>query len=638
MNRTRKLEPKKRRGSDGLWESWAASEFAEETAKMAIATGGFEETVPAASTSTTDVQSKTGGVPTAPQHPSWTLPSKKPQFAHAATAARELKKGRNVRTLQEQEFWTPFTDLETPDLLAAFDVPESQPPKKKTPGIAALVLDKRSSLGVPITKTAIEQKLATLSLADGSGELASSVRRVTRKQESSTPVATSSSKHVPLVHRAHPRASAVSGNQAAVKDSIESFGPDLDQIKESSEALASTASPALEDTRLDSMFDVSFLRSGGLPPTSPFAPLLGARTPKSPLALEGAAPDTLLPASANGLSPASPLALEDTGSAPSPAIDFEQSSSLASTLSPAGASPPNVDSGESSSTTAEPVTFRIFDLPQELQDAIFEFAYTEPGYENVYKREWEVRQTHIRETTEMPRADFPTHKVNEWMVSKRYFRAAAKAWMEAQTGYDYVSRYIKGLVSDDFPTISHTLGDGGLFLEFARTLVIPLKEPIGWLDIQQISRCRRLNVLACVVDEDFFIETDRGFAWEVELTKEELQDSLKRVNFMLPPGVVWVISTHFTAKKYANTPARLAMFIVNVEKLQTVITRRRGVPRLKVHAVTPNDDERLYLGSQIPRGARWMDPESPPKQVVGSQVHPDVRATWKRILNRFSEK
>jgi hypothetical protein len=92
MNRTRKLEPKKRRGSDGLWESWAASEFAEGTAKMAIATGGFEETVPAASTSTTNVQSNTGGVPTAPQHPSWSLPSKKPQFAHAATAAGELKK------------------------------------------------------------------------------------------------------------------------------------------------------------------------------------------------------------------------------------------------------------------------------------------------------------------------------------------------------------------------------------------------------------------------------------------------------------------------------------------------------------------------------------------------------------------
>jgi hypothetical protein len=234
----------------------------------------------------------------------------------------------------------------------------------------------------------------------------------------------------------------------------------------------------------------------------------------------------------------------------------------------------------------------------------------------------------------MLRADFLTQKVNEWMVSKRYFRAAAKAWMEAQTD---VSRNMKGLVSDDFPTISHTLGDGGLFLEFARTLVIPLKEPIGWLDTQQISRCRRLNTLACVVDEDFFIETDRGFAREVELTKEELLESLKRVNFMLPPGAVWVLSTHFTAKRYANTPARLAMFIVNVKKLGTMIVRRRGVPRLKVHAVTSNDDDVIYLGSKVPRGAR-MDREYPPKQVVGSQVHPDVTTTWKRILNRFSER
>jgi hypothetical protein len=337
MNRTRKLEPKKRRGSDGLWESWAASELAGETAKMAIATGESEETVPAASTSTTDVQSKTGGVSTAPQHPSWTLPSKKPQFAHAATEAEELKKGRNVLTLQEQEFWTPFTDLETPDLLAAFNVPEWQPPKNQSPkkkpsGVATVVLDKRSSLGVLITKTAIEQSLATLALADGSGELALSLRRRTREQKSVTPVATGDSskrKRTPVAYSANPF----------------------------------TASPALKDTGLDSMFDVSFLRSGVLPPTSPFAPLLGVRPPTSPLALEGAAPDTLLPASASCLSLASPLALEDIGSAPSPATNFEQSSSLTSKLSPVSALLLNVDVGEPSSTIAEPDTLRIFDLP-----------------------------------------------------------------------------------------------------------------------------------------------------------------------------------------------------------------------------------------------------------------------------------
>jgi hypothetical protein len=49
--------------------------------------------------------------------------------------------------------------------------------------------------GVPITKTLLEQKLATLVLADGSGEEvpatpASSVRRLSRKQRSATPVAT----------------------------------------------------------------------------------------------------------------------------------------------------------------------------------------------------------------------------------------------------------------------------------------------------------------------------------------------------------------------------------------------------------------------------------------------------------------
>jgi hypothetical protein len=245
MNRTR--NPKKRKRSDGLGESWTASEPAEETAKTAIAPGGCEETVPAELTSATDVQSKPGGVPTAPQHPSRTLRSNEPQCAPAVNAALEPKKGRDVLTLQEQEFWTPFTDLAASDLLAAFDVPQWQPPRNKTSGVATVVLDKRSSLGVPITKTAFEQKLATLALADGSGELASSVRMVTRKQKPSTPVATGLSERAPVANRANPRAPASNSKQAVVMaspsaDSTGSLGPGLEKIQEAATA-RSTPTP-----------------------------------------------------------------------------------------------------------------------------------------------------------------------------------------------------------------------------------------------------------------------------------------------------------------------------------------------------------------------------------------------------------
>ena len=138
-----------------------------------------------------------------------------------------------------------------------------------------------------------------------------------------------------------------------------------------------------------------------------------------------------------------------------------------------------------------------------------------------------------------------------------------------------------------------------------------------------MSRCRRLHNLFCIVDEDFFVEIDRGFAWEVELTKDELLDSLKRANCTFPPGIARGTTAHDKVKRYANTPARLAMLEVNRRKLVPVMA---GLGSPSVQAITPNDDA-LYLGSKVSGGARRMDREHPPKQVVGSKVHPDVTAT-----------
>jgi hypothetical protein len=112
--------------------------------------------------------------------------------------------------------------------------------------------------GTPITKTVVGEKLATLVLANGSGEEASatsassvrSVRRVSRKQRPVTPVATSeSSNHVPVACRPNARAPASNSKQAAVKaspaaDSMGSLGPDLDKIQETATA-RSTPTPRI---------------------------------------------------------------------------------------------------------------------------------------------------------------------------------------------------------------------------------------------------------------------------------------------------------------------------------------------------------------------------------------------------------
>jgi hypothetical protein len=328
--------------------------------------------------------------------------------------------------------------------------------------------------------------------------------------------------------------SLVSDSARAIK-SAELTWPSIDRVR-SHRSHSPPPLPGRKDTTIASTSNVSSGGSGGLPSTS-LVLLLGARPPTSPLVPEAAAPDTLLPASANGLPPGSPLALEDTWSAPSSTTNLEQSGSLALTLAPTSASPLDVDSGEPSSTTAEPDTFRLFDLPQELQDAIFDLAYTEPGYINIYKRNWVARDKYTRKTTSKLEVGFPNHKVNEWMVSKKYFKAAAKAWMDAQTCPEFVYDLAQKPHRSRFPTITYNLGDGGLFLESARTLVVNLANPICWHDFQQIWRCRKLRDLVCTVDEDFFVETRRGYAWEVEFTEDEIMASLDCAKFDLPRGV-----------------------------------------------------------------------------------------------------
>ena len=492
----------KREGSEDLWEPEAAS-LASKRAKTAVTTGGPKETVPATVKSTSDMQSKVGRATTlAPQHTSRTPPSNKTQLLSDETATRGLVRGRDVLTLQEQEFWTRFTDLETSDLLAEFNNPGWQSPGKKTSGVATLP----------------QLKVDTIP----------------------------SSSNIDVPH-------------------------------------------ALKDTAIASTLDSS---SGELPSTFP-------------LTLKNPASATL-----SNTSPAGPIAssptLDNTASTPSSNTNLAQFNNLFLTLPPAPESPLDLDAGKASSTDDERADdepkdpFRLFDLPQELQDAIFEYAYTEPGYKNAYKRDWEVKQTHRRKTKGTPRAPFPTHKVNEWMVSKRYFRAAAKAWMEAQTCPKFVTKHLLGPPFSKFPIISHTMGANGLVLEFARTIVLDSNAPFSSRDSQLVSQFRRLRNLVCVIDEDFLDESDRGYAWEVEYTDDEFRKSLNRANFLLPPGIAFILPlVQRQPMRYATTPERLAIYSANMAKLQLAVSRHSRHKEVKPGAATSNDDDALYLGSKV---------------------------------------
>lgn len=82
-------------------------------------------------------------------------------------------------------------------------------------------------------------------------------------------------------------------------------------------------------------------------------------------------------------------------------------------------------------TTSEDLPFRLFDLPQELQDSIFALAYQQPEIIRIIsKHEWDQQEDERRRrnrSTYTPKP-FPPPKVSEWLVSRRFLLAASAAW------------------------------------------------------------------------------------------------------------------------------------------------------------------------------------------------------------------
>jgi len=281
-----------------------------------------------------------------------------------------------------------------------------------------------------------------------------------------------------------------------------------------------------------------------------------------------------------------------------------QAGSPASTLSLTSVPLLGVDAEELSSTNAKPAsTFRLFDLPQELQDAIFEFAYTEPCFKFVSKTMWDVVQRHTRRSTGKPKVDFPMHKVNEWMVSKKYFRAAAQAWVESQTSFELVRDRLtlpRAEMGQPFPPTGRCGRGFELFFEFGKTFPVDLSFwPSALLDpdYRCISLCRRIRGLIFVVHNEHFDVLERGLAWEVEFTDEELMSLLERSGFTLPSSVEKMEMLPERQVSYADTDTKVATLASNVANFGRLMWQHRSK---KVHADTAEADHGLlYLGSKV---------------------------------------
>jgi hypothetical protein len=466
--------------------------------------------------------------------------------------------------------------------------------------------------GASIVKTTFEQKTGAPVLPGSSGKTVLTtlaprvpVVKATRKQESgnsaatgdsskavttaSTPRANSKVNGVAAAQRVTPRITT----QAVIKVNpatkpLEPLEPDAPQditiaptpsaCLGHADGLASISSPAIEDASPASTMDVSSGHSNAPVPTTTAIQSL----PKASLSSSG------------GLASTSPPGLEEVELASPSIVSIESPGGLAPTSSLEKAAPHGADRTEGPSTRVLPTgPFRLFDLPEELQDVILEFAYTEPSFKLITKCSWESEQKHIRKLTGKPKVAFPPIKVNEWMVSKKYFRAAAKAWVEAQTSSEYVRhRMAETVAHDRFPP------EAGLFLEFGKTFVIDLENlpPLLGCGYGEIKRCLRVRNLICVVHEDHFDEIDRGLAWEIEFMDEELLCLLKRSSFILPSSIEKLEMRPYEYFVYAETDAQIAVFQSNVANLERVIWQQRSKdPPGNVHV----DHGRMYMDSKV---------------------------------------
>jgi len=169
--------------------------------------------------------------------------------------------------------------------------------------------------------------------------------------------------------------------------------------------------------------------------------------------------------------------------------------------------------------------FRLFDLPQELQDDIFDDAFQQPDrLRIVSKSQWttdENRQRRRVGSAYVPRP-FPESKVTEWLISHRFFLAAARSWFGSK---DLDMSYAGSRVGHNCREFS--MPGQGLYKEFVvtATLDVHSQRPGDANMVKVLASCPRLRWLTLHVEDGFFEVLEKQhnrLAWEVELEDGDL--------------------------------------------------------------------------------------------------------------------
>jgi len=247
---------------------------------------------------------------------------------------------------------------------------------------------------------------------------------------------------------------------------------------------------------------------------------------------------------------------------------------------------------------------RLFDLPQELQDMIFDRVC--PGIEDlkiIFKGTWDSQARDKRMEDEGYTSPvFPPYKVNEWLISKRYFLAAARTWFGAQKFDFNPNDALSPENSEMFMSQSF-----GLYEKFATSAHVSNNGLDGMLGyrFRGIDLCQNLKRLT--IEQDWWgVESVEGkYAWQAIMDRDDLEDALGvtdffggKVHVKALAGIqsLEVVSGYHP---YAKTTKQKDLVAANSSLLEDILREQTEQPRPSAESEPPKTRFPLYPGSKV---------------------------------------
>lgn len=242
----------------------------------------------------------------------------------------------------------------------------------------------------------------------------------------------------------------------------------------------------------------------------------------------------------------------------------------------------------------------LFDLPQEIQNIIFDLAYPPvEGFKPVIRWHWNIREKGKRKSdgstyTIQP---FPPPKVSQFLVSKRFFLAAAKAFIGNQAFTDPESPRSLGVFGHRQNIVTRFMTKAKLELRTLRYIgeATPFLPSLRFLTLTMEDDGFDLTELEDVK----FDSIERRYPWEQELTDKDIRAVASYYHVERMAGVTeFCLICEDYRYRFDRTKEQKLLVELNVHKLENHIKSIVLKPRQSIEKVTPQDGGALYPGSK----------------------------------------